>query len=533
MTKTSNSANPQRLQARCLVLASLLSILGTTPMLGAEASRPGIADRCSGADCPAPPARGVTVYRGLVLDYEVIDGMAVHGGDIVLGTAAEAAAAAPSREPSEPERSEGPARRDIAGVSSASSLWPGGRAPYEIDDGVESALRERIHAAIEEWNAKTVISLFPRTDEPSYVRFEMVDSGHPCSAFVGYITNSPTKVFLPPNCNTAGVTHEIGHAVGLFHEHQRPDRDSFFAVPTDSLQLGFDGAEWAAHAGDQVSGPYDYRSIMHYWSRRAISIPRGIRFGFTGSLSAGDIDGVARLYGRPPETVTVSTNPPGLEVLVDGESVTAPATFAWLADSVHTLEAPVLGDLGFLPHVFGRWNDGGDRERTVKVAGSTWFEANYIPLVRVRGEVSPRNAGAIALHPESPDGWYPRGSPVDATITATGPPAQVHADYRVGEMAAGIHPFGDATIRARYLVPPLYRISSNPAGLEFELNGRRWQTPAAFQPSQLPAGSKVSVPEVGRVRRPPFSTEGRYRFSGWSDGGEREHEIEVPAGAAR
>ena len=516
------------LQAQCLALASSLAILGTIPGLGAEASRPGAADRCSGAGCAEPPARGVTVYRGLVLDYEVIDGMAVHGGDIVLGTAAAAAAAAPSRQPAEPERSEGPARRDIAGVSSASSLWPGGRAPYEIDDGVESALRERIHAAIEEWNAKTVISLFPRTDEPSYVRFEMVDSGRPCSAFVGYFTNSPTKVFLPPNCGTNGVLHEIGHAVGLFHEHQRPDRDSFIAVPTDSLQLGL-GSTWAAHAGDRVSGPYDYRSIMHYPSARAISIPRGIPAGFTGALSAGDIDGVARLYGKPPETVTVSTNPPGLEVLVDGESVTAPATFAWLADSVHTLAAPVLGDLGSRPHVFGRWNDGGNRERTVKVAGSTWFEANYIPLARVRGEVSPRDAGAIALHPESPDGWYPRGSPVDATITATGPPAQVHADYRVGEMAAGIHPFHDRTIIARYLVPPLYGISSNPAGLEFELNGRRWQTPVAFQPSQLPAGSKVSVPEFVRDAGPPIGAEGRYRFSGWSDGGEREHEIEVPA----
>ena len=172
----------------------------------------------------------------------------------------------------------------------------------------------------------------------------------------------------------------------------------------------------------------------------------------------------------------------------------------------------------------------------MRVADSTWFEAHYIPLVRVRGEVSPRGAGTVALHPESPDGWYPMGSPVDATITADGPPARVDADYRAGEMSAGTYSFGNRTIVARYLTPPLYEINSTVEGLEFELNGRRWQTPVAFQPSQLPAGSKVSVPEfvefpqsMDRYGQKPASG-GRYRFNGWSDGGEREHEIEVPAG---
>ena len=516
-------------RAKCFALASLLAILGTVPGSGAEASRLGNAARCPGADCAAPPVRGVTVYRGLLLDYEVIDGMAVHGGDMVLGTAAEAAAAAPSREGAEAKRSGGPARRDIAGVSSASRLWPGGRVPYEIDDAFEAEQLAGIRAAIEEWNSKTVISLFPRTDEGAYVRFAPVSEGY-CRAGLGYVPDRPITVSLPPACGTVAVIHEIGHAVGLFHEHQRPDRDSFIVVPIEATRRDATiPTAWASHAGDRFTGPYDYRSVMHYWpSGGAFSIPRGIPIARTGGLSAGDIDGVARLYGEPPGTVTVATNPPGLEVLVDGEIVTAPAAFDWLPGSVHTLEAPVLGALDSRPHVFGRWNDDGDRKRTVAVADSTWFEANYIPLVRVWGEVSPPDAGTIALHPESPDGWYPRGSPVDATITAGRPPDQITFAHRMGEMSFRIDPSTDRPLLAEYLEAPLYRIDSNPAGLEFIMNGRR-VTPFAFQPSQLPARMSVGVREAVPGPGSPFTAEGRYRFSGWSDGGEREHEIEVPA----
>lgn len=66
------------------------------------------------------------------------------------------------------------------------------------------------------------------------------------------------------------VEHELGHALGLWHEHQRPDRDNYVTVhPENSL------AEWAAsfnaltnevlqleHTKDL--GPYDFNSVMHY-----------------------------------------------------------------------------------------------------------------------------------------------------------------------------------------------------------------------------------------------------------------------------
>ena len=134
MRNVTPSVNWLGLRAKGWTLASslaLLALAGTVLVVhGEEEARPGRAARCSGADCAPPPMRGVTVYRGLVLDYEVIDGLAVHGGDMILGTAEEAAAAAPGREPTQRTASPGDlVRRDIFPIRNG-GLWPDGRVPY-------------------------------------------------------------------------------------------------------------------------------------------------------------------------------------------------------------------------------------------------------------------------------------------------------------------------------------------------------------------------------------------------------------------
>ena len=140
-------------------------------------------------------------------------------------------------------------------------------------------------------------------------------------------------------------------------------------------------AEWLAKTR-QGNGPYDYSSLMHFRSESIETIPPGM-FIVGGSLSAGDVDGVARLYGRPPTTTVITTNPPWLEVVVDGVRVKSPARFNWEEGSVHTIEAPAWQTatpfMGWFRYLFGRWSDSRNRKRTFTASsGTTWREANYV-----------------------------------------------------------------------------------------------------------------------------------------------------------
>ena len=64
------------------------------------------------------------------------------------------------------------------------------------------------------------------------------------------------------------VLHELGHALGLWHEHSRPDRDEHILVVEEnvrdatSVALDFRKLQWSDVIDTGL--PYDYRSVMHY-----------------------------------------------------------------------------------------------------------------------------------------------------------------------------------------------------------------------------------------------------------------------------
>ena len=482
----------------------------------------------------------------MALPYTVIDGMAIHAGDIVLGRVDESRLTAPTQIPDKSRELPSLRRRDLA-ARSPTYLWPGGVVPYVIDELVSDEQRQSILEAIGAWNDKTAVSLTARTTEENYVRFLDVSSGN-CRSKVGMV-GGEQRISIPPHgCDADTVAHEIGHAVGLWHEHQRDDRDAYVTVLRENLDKRGQDAFPAVHP---ASGPYNYSSVMHYriggyssnGGRVLETVPPGMNIPSAG-LSPGDIDGVARLYGQPPTTTVISTNPPGLEIVVDGVRVTTPARFDWANGSNHSVEAPVSQTKGDSRYLFGRWSDGSARSRDVTAtADRTWLEANFIVQHRVGTAVYPANRGSVELRPNSPDGYYTERAEVQALAVSGTDRSYQFLHWRGvqwGRHGVSSNPATWTVDRpgkvfeAYFTNRPIFRIDANVEPFFVSIHGyydsqpEYWTYgPAAILTDVRNNQIRLATDEVRSV---PHGGQRRYRFETWSNGGARTQSLALPRG---
>ena len=142
--------------------------------------------------------------------------------------------------------------------------WPSGRIPYEIAPSLSAMSSWAAGQAVATWNATGLVDLVPATaSDPNILRFQ--PSSSVCSscarADVGFDPNDPVRVInMGGTVEGLVATHEVGHTIGLLHEHQRPDRETYIDVhPSLTGNRDFD----IINSG-VIHRPYDYNSIMHY-----------------------------------------------------------------------------------------------------------------------------------------------------------------------------------------------------------------------------------------------------------------------------
>lgn len=194
---------------------------------------------------------------GGTIAYHLIDGVAVFEGDILihlddLGNAAFQRRALPSpKDQGEQDKA--------AGRTTAGKLWTDNIVYYEIDSGLSD--QSRVTDAIAEMESETNLVFLERSDQDDYIYFT---TGSGCSSYIGR-QGGMQEIWLSSSCSTGNAIHEIGHAIGLYHEHTRADRDSYVTIEWGDIKSGYSGnfEQYTASDGADLTD-YDPDSIMHY-----------------------------------------------------------------------------------------------------------------------------------------------------------------------------------------------------------------------------------------------------------------------------
>ena len=238
--------------------------------------------------------------------YANVDGLAIFEGCIILGETAVIEASSPKIAA---QARDNPillqdASAQVLGVARKGKqyLWPGRTVAYVLSSAFPDPAR--IHQAIAHWHAKTTIRFVARTAEQDYVEFREITSG--CASGVGRL-GGRQEIVLRTECTTGNIIHELGHAIGLWHEQSRADREDFVKVDFDQIAAGKSN-NFDQHIIDGTDlGDYDFGSIMHYPLTAfgvngaqtifpIVPVPAGITIGQRVSLSLGDIIAVEKLY---------------------------------------------------------------------------------------------------------------------------------------------------------------------------------------------------------------------------------------------
>lgn len=190
--------------------------------------------------------------------------------------------------------------------------WPEGKVPYRIVPEMPKRIRERIDSAIMKWESQTPLRFIAMDSSgASGVRYFAQFNYHGskgCNAQVGMRDQGKevnvTRVNIGDRCSVGQIMHEIGHTIGLVHEHQRPGRDEVLVIHWDNIHD--EKKQFFELKENALRDSIDLNSIMMYrsFSTFAIDRARPVMTRLDGStwnkqrdrLSAGDLWKIKKMY---------------------------------------------------------------------------------------------------------------------------------------------------------------------------------------------------------------------------------------------
>ncbi len=182
---------------------------------------------------------------GNIIEFEVVNGLAIAYGDVLLGT---------------PEIGfEG--NRGLYEAQTP-QLWEHAEIPYLIHPDLPNP--KRVEIALDYFRQNTPVRFVPYRQQKDALIFE-VGTEH-CYSFLGRMGGlQPIK--LAEGCQSQEILHEIMHALGFVHEQSRSDRDLFIEILWEQIEQKYQ-LQFAMVPDSFLEAlrgaSFDYHSIMLY-----------------------------------------------------------------------------------------------------------------------------------------------------------------------------------------------------------------------------------------------------------------------------
>ncbi|KFM60032.1 Zinc metalloproteinase dpy-31, partial [Stegodyphus mimosarum] len=150
------------------------------------------------------------------------------------------------------------------GIVNILTIWTNGKVSYNFHSSVDDSLKAMIVDAMGEWEKHTCLKFTEKAIDFNYLRFRADQEG--CWSMIGRINTifAGQDVSIGPGCNRSNIiVHEIGHAIGFYHEQSRNDRDRYIHILWNNMPVAR-YSQFDKGIENPRGVEYDFTSVMHY-----------------------------------------------------------------------------------------------------------------------------------------------------------------------------------------------------------------------------------------------------------------------------
>lgn len=147
--------------------------------------------------------------------------------------------------------------------------WPNNQVYYTFDEGFQ--YRDLVLEAMDHFHATTNVTFIPATaSQPNKIKF--IHDGNDSYSYIGMIGGTQVTSIGIYMGTKGTVMHELGHALGLLHEHTKRNRDNYINVNISNIESS-SVSNFNIEPSQIYDEPFDFESVMLYDSYAAAIDP--------------------------------------------------------------------------------------------------------------------------------------------------------------------------------------------------------------------------------------------------------------------